>query len=247
MQADLQNYKTQYSIQCQKYEESRKEFEILNDQFRITQDERDQLASNLNVWYILAYIFTKPHCVFLEFETFILVLVYTRLWLPSWPSSATNWHVGSNSSIAQPANFAKNASLSPHTPATRLALRTTRVRLMHYSCTFTWKKTCNIYTSYRSLPTITRNFVISMLFSTNNVEYRCWIQRSTPFMTSINCTVELSVPQRARRRIVLRAVPFCVNLKPSSRLLYPIKGLVSRSSATKLVNFRMHLVYWHRL
>ena len=49
MQAELQNYKTQYSIQCQKYEESRKEFETLNDQFRITQDERDQLASSLNV------------------------------------------------------------------------------------------------------------------------------------------------------------------------------------------------------
>lgn len=49
MQAELQNYKMQFTIQCQKYEESRKEFDTLNEQFRVTQDERNELLSNLDV------------------------------------------------------------------------------------------------------------------------------------------------------------------------------------------------------
>ena len=80
MQADLQNYKTQYGIQCQKLEESRKEFETLNEQFRITKVERDQLAWSLNVWYsILASLFPMllySTTCFLEFENY---QYYTRI------------------------------------------------------------------------------------------------------------------------------------------------------------------------
>ena len=63
-------------------------------------------------------------------------------------------------------------------------------------------------------------------------------------MTSINCTIELSVQQRARRKIVLRAVLSCVNLKPSSRLLSPITELVSRNPQRNQSTFGS---IWHVL